>query len=361
MGELDDLLSRLRALREVIRIEAELVLAYKMKEAAGIDREVVDLVRLSSRHAFGGKMLREALMVLGYEAAGGKDREAIVQASTALTFLQAYLLVHDDIMDRAELRRKEKSAWKEFEDGHRKRFPKRKEHRRYGDTTAIIVGDLFESWAVEALAMSRFPPELRARALATYARAVERTGYGQHLDVLTGEKEAKDVLPEDVEKVHHYKTAMYTIDAPVRLGMVLAGASDDLLSRLEAFTIPLGVAFQIRDDVIDVFGDEKELGKEPGGDLKEGKRTLLVLHVLENGDGKQKKAVIAVLGKKGATKVALEKARGAIEASGAREASMKRAEVLFQDAMKGLGSLGLAQSPKKELGILGDYLIHRSY
>jgi geranylgeranyl diphosphate synthase type I len=361
MGETEDLLASLRELRERIKAEAEKTLAFKMKEAGAIDPEVGELVRLSARHAFGGKMLREALMVLGYEAAGGKDREAIIQASTALTFLQAYLLVHDDIMDRAELRRKEKSAWKEFEEMHAKRFKKRKEHRRYGESTAIIVGDLFESWAVEALATSRFPAELRAKALATYARAVERTGYGQHLDVLTGEKEVSEVKPEDVEKVHHYKTAMYTIDAPVRLGMVLGGASDDLLARLESFTIPLGIAFQIRDDVIDVFGKEEELGKEPGGDLKEGKRTLLVLHVLEHGDAKQRKAVLAVLGKKGATKAALAKARGVIESTGARELSMKRAQELLQRSLKGLETLGAVSDSRRDLALLGDYLIHRSY
>jgi geranylgeranyl diphosphate synthase type I len=361
MGETEELFDTLRALRERITVAAEHTLAFKLKEAKEVDPEVADLVRLSSRHAFGGKMLREALMVLGHEAAGGKDRAAIVQAATCLTFLQAYLLIHDDIMDRAELRRKEKSAWKEFEEVHARRFPENEEHRRCGESTAIIAGDLFEAWAVESLATSRFPAEVKVRALATYARAVERTGYGQHLDVTTGEKRIEDVGSEDVEKVHRYKTAMYTIDAPVRLGMVLAGAGEPLLARLESFTIPLGVAFQIRDDVIDIFGDERQLGKEPGGDLREGKRTLLVLHVLRNGDARQRQALVAVLGDKRASKSAVAKARRAIEESGARKASMDRAEALFNLSARGLDALGLVDGPKRSLSLLADYLIHRDY
>jgi geranylgeranyl diphosphate synthase type I len=264
-------------------------------------------------------------------------------------------------MDRAELRRKEKSAWKEFEEVHAKRFPKNGGHRRYGESIAIIVGDLYEAWAVEALATSGFPADRKARALATYARAVERTGYGQHLDVTTGEKRLEDVTASDVERVHHYKTAMYTIDAPVRLGMVLGGADEALLARLEAFTVPLGIAFQIRDDVIDVFGEAKQLGKAPGGDLKEGKRTLLVLHVLAHGDTKQKRAVLGALGTKGASAAVIGRAREAMEASGAKAASMERAEALSGQSIRGLDSLGLAPAAKRRLALMADYLIHRSF
>jgi geranylgeranyl pyrophosphate synthase len=127
--------AEMERLRKGIETEAEAFLDLKIKDAEGVSPEVHEYVGMMKKHALAGKMMREIGMVLGYKAMGGKDEDAIVMASTALTMLQAYLLIHDDIMDSAETRRKSLSAWAELRESHKKSF--RSGHQKFGESAAI--------------------------------------------------------------------------------------------------------------------------------------------------------------------------------------------------------------------------------
>ncbi len=164
---------------------------------------------------------------------------------------------------------------------------------------------------------------------------------------------------QDVLTIHRYKTARYTTEGPMHLGAVLACASDAMLAQLSAYALPLGLAFQLQDDLLGVFGSERETGKSADADLKEGKRTLLVLKALEWGDDGQRAALEAVLGNGRASAEQVAAARQAIAATGAQAYCRQRAADLAGEAVRALEQLPIAAEQAAFLRGLVDYVIER--
>jgi geranylgeranyl diphosphate synthase type I len=347
----------MKKLKEKVETRADRFLELKISEAEGISPEVHEFVRRLKRHALAGKMMRELGMILAYRAKGGNDEDGVIEASTALTMLQAYLLIHDDIMDSAETRRGNPSVWAEFRSLHQERF--RSGHRRFGESVAIIAGDLFESWGVSILAGTHFPFHLRIRAILAYEHAVQMTGYGQYLDIYTGECSTAD--EETVEKIHRYKTAIYTVDLPLRLGFILAGADEDELRDLWGFTLPLGIAFQMTDDIIDLYGDRKKLGKPLGGDIKEGKKTIMLLYALEHADRNELIFLKKCIGNKNITPEDINYIRGIIKRSGGYDYAKQKANAYFEESITALGRLNVSPEGREMLSYLANKLVDRSF
>ncbi|WP_447001921.1 polyprenyl synthetase family protein [Saccharothrix isguenensis] len=225
----------------------------------------------------GGKRIRPAFAWWGWRAAGGEARgeaaEATVRALVALELLQCCALVHDDVMDRSPTRRGRPSAHEEFAARHRRRRWSGSA-RRYGDSAAILIGDLALAWADDALVTAGLPADALQRAWRPWQRMRTEMMAGQHLDLLA--TAGRDSSLEGALRVAALKTAAYTVERPLHLGAALAGAPADVIGCLREFGRDIGVAFQLRDDLIGMFGDPAVTGKPVGEDLREGKRTPLM-------------------------------------------------------------------------------------
>jgi geranylgeranyl diphosphate synthase type I len=295
-------------------------LAARVEEARGRGA-AVEAVAHAGRELVlrGGKRVRAALLAGAYEACGADGSEGVVAAGAALELFQAYLLTHDDWMDGDDVRRGGPSVPARM----RERFGKQ------GDAMSVLAGDLMSAWSQRALLECDRPSACLLGAAQELATAHEDVVEGQVLDV---NGQASDV--DQVTLVHALKTASYTVRAPVAMGARLAGASEGQVAALVAFAVPLGVAFQLRDDVLGTFGEPHAMGKPAGGDLRAGKRTALVVHALS--EPRAAACLSAVLGKVDANEAEVAAAMKAIEQSGALRAVEGQIATLVAQAQAAL-------------------------
>jgi geranylgeranyl diphosphate synthase type I len=268
-------------------------------ERGGDVASVADALRSLVKR--GGKRLRPALLGAAFEGCGGGSSATVAAVGGALELFQAYLLVHDDWMDGDDVRRGGPSV------------PAMLRARMAGDGDAmsVLAGDLASAWANEALLEAPLPADRVLGASRELARVEQDVIAGQALDVRSAARSAADV-----EAVHALKTASYTTRAPVVMGARLAGAGDVQAAVLAAYARPLGVAFQLRDDLLGAFGDARATGKPAGSDLAAGKRTAVVVEAEK--DPAAAAALARVLGKKGASAEDHTAAVAAMDACGAR-------------------------------------------
>ncbi|WP_169747719.1 polyprenyl synthetase family protein [Demequina subtropica] len=268
----------------------------------------------------GGKAFRGRLLLAAFEAAEGGDRLPAEQLAGALELFQTAALLHDDVLDGSDTRRGRPAAHRAFEALHRAAgWPG--DAAAYGRAGAILAGD------VALVAAMRGAAVAARRAGDTVADLFDEMAAlvtaGQHLDMRVAAAPWTDLdsLEHDIRAVMRAKTASYTAEFPLALGAAAAGASPATVNALRTAGLPLGVAFQLRDDVLGLTGSPETTGKPVGDDLREGKRTLLVWHALAHGDPAERKAVHAVLGDPAATAEATSAAIAAIESSGALAAA----------------------------------------
>ena len=234
------------------------------------------LVAEAHRSVSGGKRFRAAFCYWGFRAVsavGPEEETALLRACAALELLHASALVHDDYMDASDTRRGRPATHRAFEAAHRAAgwtgSP-----TQYGAAAAILLGDLLLTWADELLRNSGFGWDRIGPAMDVFDLCRSEVVAGQFLDVSVQARGRADV--ETAMTVLRYKSAKYSIERPLHVGAALAGAGDDVREELTAFGLPLGEAFQLRDDQLGVFGDPEVTGKPAGDDLVEGKRTVLV-------------------------------------------------------------------------------------
>jgi geranylgeranyl diphosphate synthase type I len=236
------------------------------------------LVAQARASVTGGKRFRAAFCYWGHRAylPSPDDAEALIRACASLELLHASALVHDDYMDASDTRRGRPATHRVFEAQHRT-AGWRGDAEQYGGAAAILLGDLLQAWADELLRGSGFPAGRTSRALELFDLTRTEVIAGQFLDVSVQARGLASV--ETAMTVLRYKSAKYSIERPLHIGAALAGARS--LSGLSAFGLPLGEAFQLRDDLLGVYGDPATTGKPAGDDLVEGKRTVLVALALE--------------------------------------------------------------------------------
>ncbi|WP_307828128.1 polyprenyl synthetase family protein [Nocardioides sp. SYSU D00038] len=228
----------------------------------------------------GGKRLRAAFCYWGHRALapGDDDEDALVRACSALELLHASALVHDDYMDASDQRRGRPATHRQLEAEHRA-SGWRGDPEQYGAAGAILLGDLLLAWADEMLRRCGLPAERVAAALDVYDLCRSEVITGQFLDVSVQARGRADV--DTAMTVLRYKSAKYSIERPLHIGAALAGADREAAAALSGFGLPLGEAFQLRDDLLGVLGDPATTGKPAGDDLVEGKRTVLVALALD--------------------------------------------------------------------------------
>lgn len=247
---------------------------------APLGPDAARLLAEARRTTRGGKRFRARFCYWGFRAISPTvpDEKALLRACAGLELLHASALVHDDYMDASDTRRGRPSTHRLFAGEHR-RDGWRGGSEEYGAAAAILLGDLLQSWADELLRRCGLPAAPVLAALEVFDACRTEVIAGQFLDVSVQARGAADV--DAAMTVLRYKSAKYSIERPLHIGATLAGASASQLAQLSGFGLPLGEAFQLRDDLLGVFGDPAETGKPAGGDLVEGKRTVLVALALD--------------------------------------------------------------------------------
>jgi geranylgeranyl diphosphate synthase type I len=333
-------------LRASVQATLDAFLAEQAEILVGISADLAPFTTWLGELISGGKRLRPAFCIWGYLGAGGEDLTAGLRAAASLELLQACALVHDDVMDDSDMRRGKPAAHRRFATLHRG-SSWLGDAQRFGDGSAILLGDLCLSWADELMFRSGFGPEPLGRAKAVYDRMRTELMAGQYLDLLEQARGGGSV--ERSMLVVRYKSAKYTIERPLHLGAALAGADDAFLAALSGYGLPLGEAFQLRDDVLGVFGDPAETGKPAGDDLREGKRTLLVGTAMERATAEQAAHLREGLGDPHLTAEAIDDLRSIILATGALDEVESVIAVRTQQAVRALDAAPLAADARVAL------------
>lgn len=249
--------------------------------------DVVPLLDSSQDFLTGGKRLRAQFCATGYQAvAGALDPMAerfpatLLDAAMSLELFHAAALIHDDIIDQSDTRRGKSAVHKSFATLHRERNW-RSDANHFGEASAILIGDLMQSWSDQTFneAIADVSASIQRAARNHFNRMRTEVAAGQYLDVL--EEQMGALVPESEQleratRVLVFKSAKYSVESPLLIGASLAGATEQQEEMLREFGLPVGVAFQLRDDILGVFGDAEVTGKPSGDDLREGKRTVLV-------------------------------------------------------------------------------------
>ena len=288
-----------------------------------IDSNLAPMSQALSQFLNGGKRLRPLFAVAGYIAAGGSlDHPASPEASAfsiyrsvvSLELLQACALIHDDMMDGSDTRRGAPAMHRRFENEHRERAGVGNS-TDFGSSAALLLGDLALVLSNQVLNNSGLSAEQARHVHPIFDTMKVELMAGQYLDMYAGSQER--ISLDEALKIAIYKSGKYTIERPLHFGGALALCRSEMLELYSDYGIPLGVAFQLRDDLLGVFGDTSVTGKPAGDDLLEGKRTALISYALENLTEGEVKEFIKLFGDRSASADAIERMRALIHQSGA--------------------------------------------
>jgi geranylgeranyl diphosphate synthase type II len=271
------------------------------------------------------KGMRPFLCVTTCGAAGGTEDEALLTAA-CIELFQNWILIHDDIEDGSELRRGEPAL-----------------HRKYGEALALNAGDALHARTWEAILMNeeKLGLERTFAVMKEFSHMVNETTEGQHMELGWVVEKRWDLNEKDYYEMCTRKTSWYTVASPCRLGAIVAGEGGTVLDQLRDFGISLGIAFQIQDDSLNLVGDQKKYGKAKSDDILEGKRTLILLHLLAVAEQGERDKVISIMSKKREAKSAAEVSYvlSLIDKYDAIGFARKRAAEFMKEALMTLGGI----------------------
>ncbi|GAA3441382.1 polyprenyl synthetase family protein [Planomonospora venezuelensis] len=316
------------------------------------DPDVIEGYRLLREFVTaGGKRIRPILCYWGWHGAGGGDEDAVITAGAALELCHAGLLVHDDVMDGSDLRRGRPTIHRSLSGPGRK-----PSGQAFGASAAVLLGVLAQAWADELLSDVGTDGVHTREARALFDRMRSEVICGQYLDILARVREAG---ADQAFTVIRYKTAKYTVERPLQIGGALAGAGPELLEAYSRFGLLLGEAFQLRDDILGVFGDTEVTGKPVVDDLREGKRTVLIAHAFARADGPQRDRLHAWHGNPGLDERHAAALREVIADTGALAHVESLITQRVGQALDVLGDGVIPAQTCRALALLTDRLTHR--
>ncbi|MFB9313958.1 polyprenyl synthetase family protein [Nocardioides plantarum] len=306
----------------------------------------------------GGKRLRAAFCLWGARAAAGPRAEVAgaTAAAAALELFHLAALVHDDVMDRSERRRGGPTVHHAYADRHGAEGYGG-DARTFGDGVAVLVGDLCLTWSDDLLGAAqaeagRLRPARARRARQVWEEMRLQVIAGQYLDLLGQARPDSDSAA--AHRVLTYKSAKYTVEHPLLLGAALGGADAELLDQLSRFGRGVGEAFQLRDDVLGLFGDPDLTGKSVSDDVREGKRTLLITSAEESASPDQRRVLARHLGDPDGGPEGLRAVREVVTATGALALVEERIEERSTRAHEVLGAMSIDEQTRRTLGVLSD-------
>jgi geranylgeranyl diphosphate synthase type I len=331
----------------------ESLLAVERERWAKVDVDLVPPIDEIARLVLaGGKRLRPAFCFWGFVGAGGDPTdELVIDAGAALELLHAFALFHDDVMDGSLTRRGEPTTNAKFEASHGAE-KLAGESRRFGDGVAILVGDL--AYVYSDQLMRNASPQ----AWTIWNELRIELNFGQYLDMLGSAMNER--RREKAERICRYKSGKYTIERPLHLGALLAAPTrDDLIPVLSTYGLPLGDAFQMRDDVLGAFGDTAITGKPVGDDLREGKPTPLMAIATARASTAQLKE-LQLVGNQDLTPAQIARVQEVIRETGALDELETVITRLTDEAIVAVQNVPFAQSVRDELITLAEYVSWRT-
>jgi len=308
----------------------------------------------------GGKRIRPYLSMLAYQGHGGIKIQEMLFASCALELLHVFALVHDDVIDQSDTRRGFDTLHVLFSKEHKeKRLHGDAKHA--GESLAVLIGDLLFSYANEIVTRIQFPAEQIVASQKLFYTIQQQLVLGEYEDVRATAQLAS-VTEEQVITLMSRKSGRYSIEQPLQFGTILSGKSQSYAQEVfRLFSEPLGVAFQLHDDILGTFGDETVLGKPTDSDIKQGKPTLMVVHAFKHADAKSKDRLLEILGNQQASSSEIEEVRILLRKTGSDVYAKQKAAAYIKQAHETLKHL--TQLPEDfivSLSELTDFVINRS-
>lgn len=266
------------------------------------------------------KRLRGSFVYYGYRLLGKVKEKDVLKVSMSIELIHTALLMHDDFMDQDDTRRG-KATTHEYYKKHHIKNSYRFDSLHYGESMAVTAGDVALMIGFEILGKSNFATDQIVKAQNRTLRGITNTAFGQAYDItLEGIGKATE---RDIINLHHAKTAIYTYENPLHIGAILAGANENDLKLISKYAIPGGIAFQLQDDILGLFGDPQKTGKPAHSDLRQGKMTLLIIKALEKAKENQKALLLKYWGDRKVTGFEANIVRKIVKDTGSYDYSVK--------------------------------------
>lgn len=292
-----------------------------------------------------GKRIRPVLFCIGYLGFSGKTPPGLYRSALSLELLHDFMLVHDDIIDKSDTRRGKPSMHALL---GRYLLPDKKA-KFSGEDLGLVAGDVMYSMALDAFLSVKEDMRRKENTLRKLISAALYTGSGEFIELLLGTKPIEKVTREDIYKIYDHKTANYTFASPLSMGATLAGAKPAQIEKLFSYGMLLGRAFQIKDDIIGISGEEKDTGKSNLTDIKEAKRTLLIWHAFNHAGRKKQLIIKRIMEAKLARKTEFLNIRRIIVNTGALVYAQDQIKSLLSKANEEINGLKMDRRYKQAL------------
>ncbi|WP_404474267.1 polyprenyl synthetase family protein [Microbacterium aerolatum] len=298
--------------------------------------------------ARGGKRVRPRMLIDAYRALGGTEERAAIDAACAVELLHIALVIHDDVIDRDLTRRGELNITGRFATDAMLLGAERDAARAWGEASSILAGDLMLTMAHSILARIDVDADRRSAMLDAFEDAVYESAAGEHRDVWLS-LHLDPAGPDEVLRMAEQKTAAYSFQAPLALAAILAGAGEPIVAELTEIARRIGVIYQLRDDVLGLFGDERRTGKSTLSDLREGKETLLVAYARSSAGWAE---VAALFGDEQLDEIGGQRLRRVVEESGALAAVESVIAERCDDVHRLIGDAHIPAALREQLAAL---------
>ncbi len=292
-----------------------------------------------------GKRARPILFVIGFLGFGKKEPKRLYTSALSLELLHDFMLVHDDIIDKSELRRGKPAMHTALNHSLRKY----RNIKFNGEDLAIVAGDVMYAMGLQAFLSVRTTLPEKEKSLKKLIDAAIFTGFGEFIELISSIKDISQITKEEIYKVYDFKTAYYTFAAPLAMGALLAGAKEKQADIVLRYGMAVGRAFQIKDDILGVFSEEKDIGKSVTTDIQEGKKTILIWHAYRHAGRNDRHAILKILGRNNLKRSELIQVRKIIESSGALKHAKHAINQLISNAETLLSLSSMKQEHKKIL------------
>ena len=333
--------------------EIEIFFDSKLTNAKQTKEESSDMLNVLKKFTLsGGKRIRPALTYYGYQCFSNDQEEELMKACIAIELIQSHILIHDDIIDDDDFRRGKPTVHSIY----REYF----NDTKIGESIGLICGNLALNLAFELLLSIKKIPALRINEAARHLNeTLKKVLFGQELDILSSNE--KYVSEEELMLISHLKNSMYTFESSLTVGAMLAGADETIIKSLKNYSLPLGEAFQIQNDISGLFGDEKRIGKPVGSDLIEGKKTLLIIKALEYSNEEEKTFIENILGNDQVTSIELKKLKDIVVQTDSLGYSINKTKQSLYVSKKILENIELNKIGKDFLLNIIEYVEKRNY
>jgi len=294
------------------------------------------------------KKARSILFVLAYQAYAKKKIRNLYNTALSIELLHNSMLIHDDIIDKSPLRNSALSMHSIF-DNYLKKY---KNLKFTGQDLAILTGDFMYALAIDVFLSTDAPGNNKENVLKQFTQAALYSAYGEFIELIYSVKGLAQLKKKDIYRIYDYKTAYYTFCLPLTAGAILAGANKQEVNRINKYGLYMGRAFQIKDDISDIAGDERKTQKTSFSDLKSAKRTILIWHAYNKSTGQDKKTLKLILDKKNITTTDINRMRRIISDCNSLAYAKKEIQTLIKKGRQISRSFSM---PVKKISILNSY------